>query len=445
MSVAELLGSFARRGTAECLVWRGETTSYAGLAAKCAAWDGRLDEREIAPGAVIGIKAGFCEPAVSLLFALLSRGCIAALVPPSAVQEDAYVQDGQIEGLFRFDEAGAWTWEAQAGRADHPLIARLRDRGGAGFTIFSSGSTGRPKAVLHSAERFLTKYKRPGKPLRTMAFLLFDHIAGLDTLFYTLSAGGALILPVRRDPLSICRLIQEHKVEVLPVSPAFLNLLCISGDHQGFDLSSLKIITYGSEPMNQATLDQVCHIFPEARIVQKYGTSELGAPRALSRGNDSLWLRLKEDELDAKVVDGMLWIRGDTAMLGYLNAPSPFDAEGWYCTGDMVERDGDWIRILGRQSDIIMVGGEKVYPQEVEATILELDWVGDVAVTGEAHPIMGGIVTARISPARPLEGIDARKEVRRHCRKRLASYKVPAKVTVVQDSLTTDRQKKVRR
>ena len=196
--------------------------------------------------------------------------------------------------------------------------------------------------------------------------------------------------------------------------------------------------------MSQGTLDALCEIFPNAKILQKYGTSEFGSPRALSRANDSLWLKLKGDELDVRVIDGILWVRTDTAMLGYLNAASPFDEEGWYCTGDLVERDGDWVHILGRESDIIVVGGEKVYPQEVEDTILGLAIVEDVVVKGEPHPILGQMVIAQVSLLEPLEEKVVRKEIRKHCRERLAPYKIPSKVEVAGSPLTTDRQKKVR-
>ncbi|MFQ5467054.1 MAG: long-chain fatty acid--CoA ligase [Kiloniellaceae bacterium] len=447
MRVAALIESMAARET-PCLVWRGATVSGTELEARRRAWLRVLDEKSLGPGAVVGLKGDYTPDSISLLFALLGRGCVASLVPASAVVETPYMEDGRIEVLFQFDAAGAWTWEPAPEAPEtpaHPLIAALRARGEAGFTIFSSGSTGHPKAVLHSAERFLAKFDRPGKPFRTLAFLLFDHIAGLDTLFYTLSAGGTLVLPARRDPLSVCRLVHEHRIQVLPASPAFLSLLCLSGDHRDFDLSSLEIITYGSEPMSQQTLDLLCGIFPAARLVQKYGTSEFGAPRARSRGNDSLWLKLKTDELDAKVVDGMLWIRSETAMMGYLNAPSPFDEAGWYCTGDMVEREGEWLPILGRKSDIIVVGGEKVYPQEVEAAVLEMETVEDVLVKGEPHPIMGHIVTAEVRlRGGPRDAAAVRKEVRKHCRERLAPYKIPAKVRIAEGPLTTGRHKKVR-
>ena len=276
-----------------------------------------------------------------------------------------------------------------------PAAGALRNDGEGGFVIFTSGSTGAPKAALHATERFLTKFERPGKPLSTVAFLLFDHIAGIDTLFYTLAAGGCLVLAASRRPDEIAALISKHRVEVLPTSPTFLNLLCLSGAAREFDLSSLKIITYGSEPMSAATLARIGELVPGAKLIQKYGTTEFGSPRALSRGRDSLWLKLKGDETDARIVDGILWVRSPAAMVGYLNAKAPFDADGWICTGDAVEQDGEWIKILGRRSETINVGGEKVHPHEVESAILELDFVEDAVVSGEQNPLTGSVVAAR--------------------------------------------------
>jgi long-chain acyl-CoA synthetase len=444
LRIDDLLLSFEGCRERECLIAGGAVERYSDLENRRHEWLQVLDQEGVEPGAVVGLKADYSPAAVSLLLALLSHRCIASLLPMTAIGDEAYLEDGQIEGLFHLNSSGSWSWDAFDTTVDHPLLRQLRDLGEAGLTIFSSGSTGRPKAVLHSAERLLAKFDRQGKPFRTLAFMLFDHIAGIDTLFYTLGAHGSLVLTERRDPLSVCRLIEDHRVEVLPVSPAFLNLFCLSGDYQGCDLSSLKIITYGSEPMSQGTLDALCEIFPEAKIVQKYGTSEFGSPRALSRANDSLWLKLKGDEIDARVVDGILWVRTETAMLGYLNAASPFDEEGWYCTGDLVETDGDWVRILGRESDIIIVGGEKVYPREVEDAILGLAIIEDVVVKGEPHPMLGQIVTAKVALRESLAENEVRKQVRMHCRGRLAPYKIPAKVEVASSPLTTGRQKKVR-
>jgi acyl-CoA synthetase (AMP-forming)/AMP-acid ligase II len=132
-------------------------------------------------------------------------------------------------------------------------------------------------------------------------------------------------------------------------------------------------------------------------------------------------------------------------MLGYLNAPSPFDAEGWMNTGDMVEVEGEYIRILGRKSEIINVGGQKVYPAEVESTLLQMDNVRDAVVFGEQNPIMGNIVTARVNLFE-LETPGAfRKRMRAFCRDRLASFKIPVRVVISEQDQFSARYKRMRR
>jgi acyl-CoA synthetase (AMP-forming)/AMP-acid ligase II len=132
-------------------------------------------------------------------------------------------------------------------------------------------------------------------------------------------------------------------------------------------------------------------------------------------------------------------------MLGYLNHASPFDAEGWFNTGDLVEVDGEWIRILGRQSEIINVGGQKVYPAEVESVLLQMPNVHDVMVLGEKNPITGQIVVAKFNLEQPESLTDLKKRVREYCRDRLASYKMPAKIEIVDDEQYSARFKKIRR
>ena len=85
---------------------------------------------------------------------------------------------------------------------------------GDAIVLFTSGSTGRPKAALQSMHRFLGKFAKPGKSFRTLPFLLFDHVAGLDTLLYTLSNGGAVVVTRDRSPSGISRLIDDAMVEV---------------------------------------------------------------------------------------------------------------------------------------------------------------------------------------------------------------------------------------
>lgn len=181
--------------------------------------------------------------------------------------------------------------------------------------------------------------------------------------------------------------------------------------------------------------------FAGVRLVQKYGTTETGSPRTESRDKDSLWLKIKSNGVEMKVVDGVLWLRSEGAMLGYLNAPSPIDEQGWYCTGDLVDVDGEWIRFRGRATEIINVGGEKVAPAEVEQTILELDFVRHVVVCGVPHSLMGHVVMARVMlHGSANDRSQATKAIRSHCRRRLPSHKVPVKIELVED-LIGDRYK----
>jgi acyl-coenzyme A synthetase/AMP-(fatty) acid ligase len=405
-----------------------------------AAWQRRLEEYGLAPAAVVALRADYSLDATAALLAVFARRGVVALMPEGG-DCDRYLQDCQASASLEIDADGRHDWRPRTGSAVHPLLRQLESNGDAGLVIFTSGSSGRPKAALQSVERFLHKYLRRGRQLRTLGFLLFDHVAGVDTLFYTLSNGGALIAPRQRDPASICALIERANVEVLPTSPSFLRLLCLAGNTGGHSLQSLQIITYGSEPMDQGTLLRVRERFPDVQLLQKYGTTESGSPRTESRADGSLWIRFRRDGVEARVVDGVLWLRGEGLILGYLNAELPVDPNGWYCTGDMVDVDGEWLHVRGRGAELINVGGEKVVPSEVEAVILGLDCVRSAAVSGEAHPLTGQIVTARVELSPGTDPKQATKLIRQRCREQLAAHKVPVKIDCIAGELVTARQK----
>jgi len=443
---SQFMGKLHAYASLQCLQDADRCYTYSDLLDEFRRWTVHLDALKVEPTEVVGLRADFSLHAFAALLALLSRRAVAALLPRNRDLE-SYLADANAALFLDLHTDGTYECRRRGSvTPGHLLLEKLRDSGDGGIVLFTSGSTSRPKAALQSTERFLRKYHMPGRRFRTLAFLLFDHIAGLDTLFYTLASGGSLILTRHRDPPSILQLIETHRVEVLPASPSFLRLLCGTNDTRQRDLSSLQIITYGSEPMDARTLARLSERLPNLQLSQKYGTTETGSPRCISKGNDSLWVRFNDAAVETKIVQGMLWIRSESTILGYLNAPSPLDEDGWYCTADLVDVDGEWLRFRGRASETINVGGEKVSPPEVEHAILELDFVREVAVRGEAHPLLGQVVTARVvlTDGNTLPPREAVTRIWQHCRKRLASYKAPVKVDVIQNGLVDDRQKIIR-
>jgi len=123
----------------------------------------------------------------------------------------------------------------------------------------------------------------------------------------------------------------------------------------------------------------------------------------------------------------------------------PFDEEGWMCTGDHVELRGEYMRILGRKSEMINVGGQKVFPTEIENVLLEAENIREVTVLGVPHPIMGQVVKAKISLDVPEDQFLLAERLRKFCLERMARYKVPVKYEIVNEvDLRSVRFKKIR-
>jgi acyl-CoA synthetase (AMP-forming)/AMP-acid ligase II len=278
-----------------------------------------------------------------------------------------------------------------------------------------------------------------------LAFLLFDHIGGLNTLLYVISNLGCLITIDERAPEAVCAAIERHSVEVLPATPTFLHLLILSGAYTRHDLSSLRLVTYGTEVMPLPTLQRFHEIFPDVDLQQTYGLSELGILRSKSRAPDSLWVRLGGEGYEMRVREGLLEIKAESAMLGYLNAESPFTEDGWFKTGDAVEVEDGFFRILGRRSELINVGGQKVFPVEVESVLQSMPGVVEAVVFGETNAITGHIVVARIALDAPESLANFRKRMHEYCASRLARYKIPQKVLLVDTPSHGSRFKKMRR
>ncbi len=442
-----LLDGFRGRPDAEALVWHDRSFSYGTLAEKVADVGHQLEQAQLPAGAVVSLEADFSPNAVALLLAVVQRRCV--VVPLSSAvagDRDAFREIAEVEWVIELGaDDDSVAVEATGRSASHELLVALRERRHPGLVLFSSGSTGASKAAVHDLVPLLEKFRVPKRTLRTVAFLLFDHIGGVNTLLYTLSNGGCVITVGDRAPDAVCAAIARHRAELLPTSPTFLNLLLAGEAYNRHDLSSLRTITYGTEPMPENTLRRVHAVLPQVKLQQTYGLSELGILRSQSRGPDSLWVRIGGEGYELRVVDGLLEIKAKAAILGYLNAPSPVTADGWFRTGDAVEVDGEWIKILGRRSEIINVGGEKVYPAEVEGVLLEMPGVAEVAVHAEPNAITGHLVAARVRLRAPEPAAQFRRRLVEFCRDRLARYKVPQKVTVVDGPLHSERFKVMRR
>ncbi len=399
----------------------------------------------IRPGSVVLLRGDYSPRSVTLLLALIELKTILAPILPSTLTKTPSLID-IVNPDFQINVSADEEVEIvpRQPSESHLLVRELRERDQPGLILFTSGSTGKPKGVLHDFERLLRKFQKRRPALRTLNFLLFDHWGGLNTLLHCLANGSPVVLPESRTPDHICQMMELHQVELLPASPTFLNMLLLSKVYESRDLSALRLITYGSEPMPAPTLAGLRAVFPKVELRQTYGLIELGVLRAKSQSSDSLWVKVGGEGYELRVVDGILQIKADAAMLGYLNAPNPFTDDGYFITGDRVEVNGEYMRFLGRDSELINVGGQKVFPAEVEAVLLECELVEDAVVYGQRHPIIGKIVCADIQLRGAHDEAEARRAIKRFCSQRIEPFKVPVKIQFVQGGLHSDRLKRMR-
>jgi acyl-coenzyme A synthetase/AMP-(fatty) acid ligase len=316
--------------------------------------------------------------------------------------------------------------KARRSTDSNELIREIRSREHPGVIFFSSGTTGRPKAILHDFQNFVAKFATPRPALRTLNFLLFDHAGGINTLLHTLFNKGVVIVPAERSPEAIADDVRRHSVELLPATPTFLRMMLLAGVFES-DYPSLRVITYGTERMDQSTLDTLCAKLPKVDFRQTYGLSELGVFQVRSRARDSLWMKIGGEGIETRIVDGVLHIRSANRMLGYLNAPSPF-IDGWYDTGDIVEEEDGFIKVVGRAKEVINVGGLKILPGEVERIALLYPGVLRAKAHGVTNPITGQHIELIAEPA---PGVDLdRRKLMSHFRAHLQKQLCPHRITI---------------
>lgn len=439
---------FYEKSTSPAIIYHENEVKYSELIEKIEYWKKKLSTWNVSKGDVIGLIGDFTPNTIAILFSLIDNKNI--IVPFDFNQKDKIEKKKFIASVYKIiviDNSDDVTYLETASdkKEYHSYYKKLNESNSPGLVLFTSGTSGEPKAAVHDLSKLLGKFAVRKNTYRTLNFLLFDHWGGLNTMFHTLSNGGVVLALNNRRPEIICSFIEQYKIELLPASPTFLNLLLISEAYKKYNLDSLKLITYGTEPMPQTTLKRIKDTFPNIKLQQTYGLIELGVLRSKSKSDDSLWVKVGGEGFQTRVVDNLLEIKADSAMLGYLNAPSPFTNDGWFMTGDQVEVDGEYFKILGRKSEIINVGGEKVYPAEVESIIYELENVSEVIVYGEKNPIMGNIVCANIRLKEIEDKKEFTKKLKLHCKSKLESFKIPVKINLKENEFYNERFKKNRK
>lgn len=443
-SLSEIFDRLAARGNEELLSTPEGAVSSAAVLTRASELRNLWAAAGIGAGSVCAFRGDFGTDTVATFLALASLRAIAVPFTDGTAAEQERLAEQAHVGHVLNPVTGAS--EARAcPSAPHQLVRQLFELDHPGLIVFTSGSSGTPKAILHDMERVASKFIVPRPGHRMVMFLLMDHFGGINTMLSVLANDGVGVCPSDRSVRAICQGISRGRATLLPTTPTFLGLLIASGLWRVADLSSIRLVTYGAEPMPAVVLSRAREILPSAQFKQTYGLSELGVLRTASPDQNSLWLKLGGESFETRVIDGVLHIRSASSMLGYLNAPSPFDADGWMNTGDLVEEHEGMVRFLGRRSEVINVGGQKVLPAEVENVLLEIEGITDAVVEGTAHPVLGHVVTARITVTWPSQRSSALEQVRAHCRTRLQKYKIPMRVEIVPDgTLSTSRAKKKR-
>ena len=355
-----------------------------------------VDLSEVKSGDVVALIGDFDPQSILTLLQLIDKNVILVpLTTDTKLQHDNFFESALVDVVIE----GASVRRIEHG-VTHEFIEQLRSKDHAGLVLFSTGTTGRPKAILHDLTLFMQRFETPRPTLKTINFLLFDHIGGLNTLLHTLFNKGTVVAPKSRSVEDILATCLEHEIEVLPTTPTFLRMMLMSGLIPDSVPETLRIITYGTERMDQPTLNALCELLPKVEFRQTFGMSELGIVRVKSEARDSLFMKVGGEGVETRVVDKVLEIRSETRMLGYLNAESPFDSDGWYNTKDIVEERDGLYKVTGRTSEVINVGGLKFMASEVERVALQYENVELVKAEAKPNPITGQHVELTVQSAK---------------------------------------------
>lgn len=380
-------------------------------------------------------------------------------LPPS-VTFIALDETGACEhGALSFDEL-------VGGASDRFEIVEARE-GDIALELFTSGTTGLPKAVLHSHRKlsvfmamfgFAARHGLAQRSIPTddviLGLLSLHHVSGLSTL-YGLMSGATVVLLESFAIEAFLDAIQRYRVTRTTVPSTVVEWMLDRDDLASWDLSSLVEVSYGGSPISPHAVLEAARAL-NCTLTQAYGSTESLIVTVLS-GRDHLEGAERGDQrvfsagkplvgVDVKVVDadgarcavgeeGEIVVMSPSSMEGYRGmsrGESGFDAEGWLRMGDLGYLDENgFVYVTGRKHDLIISGGENVYPHEVERCIalLEED-VDAVAVAGVPHPKWGETPVAFV--VRKSGSSVNERSIIAHCESRIARFKRPSAVVFLE-------------
>ncbi len=448
-NLARLFEAVSMRRPEKPVLFQGEESlTSIELEGRAGAVAKKLVERGIGPGDRVAVRLE--EPmavAVAVLGALKTGATVAPLNPRLTAQEETAITADLTPALT--------ISELPAGEAE--FESRAVGGEAAAFVLYTSGSTGRPKGVMlsHAAvDAALGHWRGPVMALSDEDVVLLGlppaHSFGLfGSILAPLSAGAAVVFLARFTPEAALRLIARHRVTVYPGVATMFQRILDCPDLTEADLPSLRVAVSGAAPCAWELAER-WRTATGARIVRGYGMTELfrpisfsaaddsDAPEAIGRAVGEVRLGLvDEDEARLPAGEtGELWIKSPARLSGYLNRPEE-TAEvlqgEWFKTGDLASISAEgFVTIVGRKKEIILRGGYTVAAGEVETVLASHPAIAEAAVVGVPDADLGEEIVAFVA-CRPEAGAVEPAEIVAYCRERLASYKYPRRVRILDE------------
>ena len=412
-------------------------------------------------GIVVPIGTRLRRPEIAFIFddaqpvAVIHAAAFAAELPPTGPAASV-----------RF-ECGSAHWATLLAPATVTAPPAATAEGDIFGILYTSGTTGRPKGamlthlnVVHSCLHW-QQALRLQRGERTVLAIPWSHVAGLaGVVLPFLHLGGTLVLMAEFKRREFLSLAQRERITHALMVPAMYGLCLLEPDLASFDLRAWRLGVYGSAPMPEPTIRRFAQSFPNLQMCNAYGATETTSPATIMPPGDGIAhahsigktvacgdIRVMDNhgcELPAGV-EGELWIAGPMVVPGYWRNPEANVASfvgGYWKSGDIGAIDSQgYVRIADRKKDMIIRGGFKVYPAEVENVLTAIDGVVEAAVIGQPDEMLGESVLAFLNVTADLD--EAR--VRGFCSERLADYKVPGRVVIGREPLPRNANGKIQK